>query len=176
MKGGARSAPPFMLSWFGGAKEGVDRLTLFSYCCLTVLAPRISDFGAYPDWNPFIRSIDGDQTVGGRLHVRLQPPEGRGITMKPMVTVNEPGRVFGWLGKLGGVPHLFDGAHRFELESMNGGRRMLFVQSERFQGILLPFLRRSILPPTLRGFEAMNRALADRAVVMKTSAAKTSAV
>ena len=65
------------------------------------------------------------------------------------MTVNEPGTAFGWLGKLGGVPHLFDGAHRFELEPIDGGSRTRFVQSERFRGILLPLVRRSILPATL---------------------------
>ena len=90
--------------------------------------------------------------------------------MKPRVTVVEPGRAFGWLGSLG-VPHIFDGAHRFELEPVDGGRRTQFVQSERFRGILVPFVRRSVLPPTLRGFEAMNHALADRAAAMKVEAA-----
>jgi hypothetical protein len=130
-----------------------------------------TDFGAYPSWNPFIRSIDGDQTLGGRLQARLQPPGARGITMKPTVTVNEPGRAFGWLGRLGGVPHLVDGAHRFELEPIDGGSRTRFVQSERFRGVLLPLVRRAILPATLRGFEAMNRALADRAAAAKAAAA-----
>lgn len=131
----------------------------------------LTDFAAYPEWNPFIKPIKGEQMIGSRLLVRLQPSEGRGFTMKPVVKVNEPGRTFGWLGRLGGVPHLFDGAHRFELEPIDGGRRTRFVQSERFQGILLPLVRRSILPPTLRGFEAMNRALATRAVEMKAAAA-----
>lgn len=131
----------------------------------------LTDFEAYPDWNPFINPIEGDQTLGSKLLVRLQPPEGRGITMKPVVTVAEPGKAFGWLGRLGGVPHLFDGAHRFELEPIDGGRRTRFVQSERFQGMLLPLVRRSILPPTLHGFEAMNEALAERAVALKAFAA-----
>ena len=126
-------------------------------------------FGAYPDWNPFIRWIEGAPSVGSRLRVRLQPAEGRGITMGSVVTVNVAGRVFGWLGRLGGVPHLFDGAHRFDLEPIDQGRRTRFVQSERFRGILVPFVRRSILPPTLRGFEAMNRALADRVLASKAS-------
>jgi hypothetical protein len=91
--------------------------------------------------------------------------------MGPVVTVNVKGRAFGWLGRLGGVPHLFDGAHRFDLEPIDDGRRTRFVRSERFRGILLPFVRPSVLPATSRGFEAMNRALSDRAVAMKTSAA-----
>jgi hypothetical protein len=91
--------------------------------------------------------------------------------MTPTVTVNDPGTAFGWLGSLGGVPHLFDGAHRFELEPIDEGRRTRFVQSERFRGILLPLVRRSVLPATLRGFEAMNRALAERMVAAEAETA-----
>jgi hypothetical protein len=134
----------------------------------------LADFEAYPEWNPFIDPIEGNQEVGARLRLRIQPPDSRGMTLTPHVTVVEPGRTFGWLGTLG-VPHLFDGAHRFELEPIDGGRRTRFVQSERFRGVLLPFVRRSVLPATLRGFEAMNRALADRAVAKRTSAGKASA-
>ena len=130
----------------------------------------LMDFEAYPEWNPFITSIQGERTVGAKLRARLQPAGGRGITMTPSVTVNEPGSAFGWLGKLG-VPHLFDGAHRFELQPIDGGSRTRFVQSERFRGILLPLVRRSILPATLAGFEAMNRALAERVVAVEASAA-----
>ena len=131
----------------------------------------LMDFEAYPEWNPFITSIHGEREMGARLRARLQPEGGRGITMSPSVTVNERGAAFGWLGKLGGVPHLFDGAHRFEVQPIDGGTRTRFVQSERFRGILLPLVRRSILPPTLAGFEAMNRALADRAAAATASAA-----
>jgi hypothetical protein len=130
----------------------------------------LMDFGAYPEWNPFIDPIAGDHAVGARLRLRIQPPDSRGTRLTPRVTVFEPGRVFGWLGSLG-VPRIFDGAHRFELEPLDGGRRTRFVQSERFRGILLPFVRRSVLPATLRGFQAMNRALADRVVTMKASVA-----
>jgi hypothetical protein len=122
----------------------------------------LMDFSSYPRWNPFVTSIRGGAAVGDRLTVRLQPPGGRGITMRPRVTESEPGRTFAWLGVLG-VPHLFDGAHRFELEPIDGGRRTRFVQSERFRGLLVRAVRRAILPATLRGFEAMNRSLAARA-------------
>ena len=130
----------------------------------------LMDFGAYPEWNPFIDSIEGDQAVGARLRLRIQPPDSRGTRLTPRVTVIEPGQVFGWLGSLG-MAHMFDGAHRFELEPLDEGRRTRFVQSERFRGILLPFVRRAILPATLRGFEAMNHALAERAVATKASVA-----
>ena len=130
----------------------------------------LMDFEAYPEWNPFIQLIDGSQVVGASLRLRIQPPDSRGMTLRPHVTVVEPARAFGWLGSLG-IRHIFDGAHRFQLEPIDGGRRTRFVQSERFRGVLLPFVRRSVLPPTLRGFEAMNLALADRVAAMKVSPA-----
>jgi hypothetical protein len=122
----------------------------------------LSDLEAYPDWNPFIDPIEGEMAVGTRLRVRIHPPGSRGMTLKPRVTVSEPERTFGWLGSLG-IPHVFDGAHRFELEPLDGGRRTRFVQSEHFRGALVPLVRRWILPSTLKGFEAMNAALAARA-------------
>jgi hypothetical protein len=117
-------------------------------------------FEAYPAWNPFIVSIEGMPSAGERLSVRLRPPGGRSFTLHPTVTEAEPGRVFAWLGRLG-IPGVFDGAHRFELSAVGGGRTRL-VQSERFRGVLVPLLRRSLRTHTLAGFEAMNRAMADR--------------
>ena len=76
------------------------------------------------------------------------------------MTVAESGRVFAWLGRFG-ISGLFDGAHRFELEPLGAGRTR-FVQSEHFRGLLVPLFRRSLRTHTLAGFDAMNRALADR--------------
>ncbi len=120
----------------------------------------LTAFEASPSWNPFIVSIQGEPKVGAKLKVRLEPPGGRGITLRPTVTTAEPGRVFAWLGRFG-IPGVFDGAHRFELEPLGEGRTR-FVQSEHFRGVLVPLLRRSLRTHTLAGFEAMNRALADR--------------
>jgi hypothetical protein len=121
----------------------------------------LMDFDSYPSWNPFIRKVNGRAEVGSKLRARLEPPTGRGMTFRPTVTTLKPREAFGWLGRLG-LPGVFDGAHRFELEPL-GGARTRFVQSERFDGILAGLLKRSIRDRTLAGFEAMNRALAERA-------------
>jgi hypothetical protein len=121
----------------------------------------LTRFEEFASWNPFIVSIEGRPDVGARLRVRLEPPRGRGVTLRPTVTISEPRRAFGWLGRFG-VRGLFDGAHRFDLEARpDGGTR--FVQSEHFRGALVPLLRRSLRTNTLAGFEAMNRALEERA-------------
>jgi uncharacterized protein YndB with AHSA1/START domain len=38
----------------------------------------LTDFDAYPDWNPFIRKIQGRPEPSGKLEVRIEPPGGRG--------------------------------------------------------------------------------------------------
>jgi hypothetical protein len=121
----------------------------------------LMDFDSYPSWNPFIRRVQGRAAVGSKLRARLEPPTGRGMTFRPTVTTLRAHEAFGWLGRLG-LPGVFDGAHRFELSSLDGGRTR-FVQSERFDGILAGLLKRSIHDRTLAGFEEMNRALAERA-------------
>jgi hypothetical protein len=120
----------------------------------------LTDFPAYPGWNPFIRSVVGEAVRGAQLRVRIQPPGGRGLSFKPTVLEAEPGRELRWLGHLL-VPRLFDGEHSFRIEQIGEGR-VRFVQSERFTGALVRLLGRT-LEPTRRGFEAMNEALKRRA-------------
>jgi hypothetical protein len=90
--------------------------------------------------------------------VRIEPPDGRAMTLKPSVLAAEPNREFAWLGRLI-APGIFDGEHHFELEPLDGGTR--FVQRERFKGVLVP-LTAGVLEKTRRGFEDMNAALKQR--------------
>ena len=119
------------------------------------------DLGKYHEWNPFIVQSSGDVAPGNRLVNRMQPPGGKAATFKPTVTAVEPARNFEWLGRLG-VPGVFDGRHRFELEpTPSGGTRV--VHTERFRGLLVRPLRKSLDTRTLEGFGAMNAALKTRA-------------
>ena len=119
----------------------------------------LTDFASYGEWNPFIRSIVGKPDVGSRLRVRIEPPDGRGMTLKPTVRSADSARELSWLGRLL-VPGVFDGEHRFALEPLDAGRTR-FTQSERFRGILVP-LTGKVLEKTRRGFEEMNDALKRR--------------
>jgi hypothetical protein len=121
----------------------------------------LTDFASYPQWNPFIRRISGEPTTGERLEVRLEPPESRGITIRPKVLSAEPNHQLRWLGHLF-VPGLFDGEHSFVIQPL-AEKRVRFVQREAFRGLLVPLLARSLDKSTLRGFEEMNQALKERA-------------
>lgn len=124
----------------------------------------LTDFAAHAEWNPFMSSIAGEPTPGSRLTVHLTPPGGRAMTVRPTVTAADPARLFEWLGHLG-VPGLFDGRHRFELEPLPSGQTGL-THSETFRGLLVRPLWRSVSGPTTAGFEQFNHAFADRCRAM----------
>lgn len=121
----------------------------------------LTDFSAYPEWNPFIRRVSGQPEVEEQLVVRIRPSGTRGMTFRPTVMKAQPNRQLRWVGHLL-VPGLFDGEHIFEIEELDRDR-VLFIQREVFKGLIVPLLARSLDKDTQRGFEEMNRALRERA-------------
>jgi len=120
----------------------------------------LTDLDSYSDWNPFVVSSQGTVAVGERLTNRLQNPGGKAMTLRPKVTVVETGQVYEWLGHLG-LPGVFDARHRFEIEPTPTGSR--FTQSEAFNGVLVRFMKKMLDTQTVKGFDAMNSALKNRA-------------
>lgn len=121
----------------------------------------LSDFAAYPEWNPFIRSVAGEPQPGARLQIVVQPSGGKAMRFSPLVLAAQAGRELRWRGRLL-LPGVFDGEHRFAIEPL-GENRVRFQHSERFSGLLVGMLRASLERDTRRGFEEMNVALKRRA-------------
>ncbi len=120
----------------------------------------LTDFSSYPTWNPFIKSLTGDVTVGNTIMARLEPPKASGMTFKPKVLEFEANKKFVWLGHLF-IKGLFDGEHSFELiDNLDG--TTTFIQSEKFEGVLLPLFKKMLDVNTKEGFELMNKALQAR--------------
>jgi hypothetical protein len=120
----------------------------------------LTDFEAYANWNPFITQISGNLVVGHRLRIRIVPPGAGGMTFRPTVTAQEPGRRVEWLGALG-FRGLFDGRHAFVLEPRADGGTIL-TQTEDFSGVIVP-MAGEMIARTEKGFVEMNNALRDRA-------------
>lgn len=120
----------------------------------------LTDFAKYPDWNPFIKSLNGDLKVGSQLEVLITPPHAKGMTFKPLVLSVEKNKTFRWKGKLF-IKGLFDGEHIFEIEDNKNGS-CNFIHREQFNGILVPLMKDMLDNNTRHGFESMNQALKKR--------------
>src|SRR5690348_16322240 len=73
------------------------------------------DFARYPEWNPFIRRIQGEPKAGGTLSVEMKPPDGRAVSFFADVIKAEPNSELRWIGNLW-APFLFAGQHAFEIQ------------------------------------------------------------
>lgn len=110
------------------------------------------DFKNHPNWNPFIKKIEGNSTVGSQLKIEID-----GMKFQPTVLTNNQHHEFKWLGKLW-VNGIFNGEHRFVLSANEDGSTQLNHQ-ERFTGILIPFMSKKFWKKTENGFLAMNEAM-----------------
>jgi hypothetical protein len=117
----------------------------------------LTDFDSYPEWNPFIRSVEGKPETNSKLKVFIQPSGSRGMTFTPTVLNSESGHELRWLGRLW-LPGIFDGEHVFAIEPVNENE-VRFIHREQFSGLLVPLLWRSLDTDTRRGFNEMNLAL-----------------
>ena len=117
----------------------------------------LTDFAAYPAWNPFITQASGDWAVGNTVAITAG-----GMAFKPKVLAFDPRHELRWKGKLifNGI---FDGEHYFLLTDKGDGTTKL-EHGERFSGLLVPAFRRKLEGETKTGFVGMNEALVERLV------------
>ena len=120
----------------------------------------LTDFAAYPEWNPFITRIDGEPRAGARLRVRIEPPGTGAIQFKPTVVTFAPTRELVWSHRFF-VRGLFDREHAFRIEP-RGSERSRLVEKARFSGLLVPMFAR-VLDTVELGFDLMNAVLKARA-------------
>ena len=120
----------------------------------------MTDFAAFPDWNPFVREAQGRLEPGERLKIRLRLDHGLKMTFRPQVTVVDPGHELRWLATLG-RPGVFDVDRAFQITPHDGG--VMFVMSEECTGWLTPVMFATNLEAQLyRGYDAFNEALRRR--------------
>jgi hypothetical protein len=120
----------------------------------------LTDFAAYPHWNPFIVQAAGQPDPGSRLKLQMRLPGRRPMNFRPTVLEAAAAHRLRWLGHLL-VPGLFDGEHTFTIEPSGPGRVRL-TQQEEFRGLLAPLVLGRIAKPTQEGFTQMNEALKTR--------------
>lgn len=120
----------------------------------------LTNGAAYPDWNPFVKHLSGDLTVGNHINVTIQPEGSSPMDFTPEILAAEQNTELRWIGKLG-FKGIFDGEHFFILKQTAEGKTIL-QHGENFTGVLAYPLIGLIGEGTRNGFEAMNRALKAR--------------
>lgn len=116
----------------------------------------LTDFEAYPSWNPFIKSLSGEVKAGNKIKVALP-----GMNFRPTVLAFEENKELRWIGNLL-FKGIFDGEHRFLL-SENPDGSTTFEHAEKFSGILVGPFSKKLDRETKPGFESMNESLKMRA-------------
>ena len=120
----------------------------------------LTDLTQFHLWNPFIRNASGSTELGGEVRVRVRPSLRVPLGFRARVYDRERNRRLRWRGHVA-APWLAFGDHSFTIEPL-GEHRTRLVQRETFTGILPRLARRLLERETQRGFDAMNRALAER--------------
>lgn len=111
-----------------------------------------SDFKDYPNWNPFIKNLQGTIEVGKKFRASIGD-----MKFSPVTKVFKEKEEFTWLGHLG-IPGIFDGRHSFIFKRNDDGSTTM-IQQEKFGGILVPFVKKKLDTEIIEGFKAMNTKL-----------------
>ncbi len=117
----------------------------------------LTDFAAYPEWNPLIASARGEPGPDRRIVVDVKP---LGRTYRPRITVWEPPRRLAWTS-WEVLPFLLTSVHYFRLDPTPDGGTAL-QHGERFRGVATPLLRRFLMDRMHQAFVHHDLALKQR--------------
>ncbi|WP_164017856.1 SRPBCC domain-containing protein [Pyxidicoccus trucidator] len=125
----------------------------------------LTDFAQYPAWNPLLPEARGEAKPGARVAMKASAPGGAGKRFGFTATLVrcEPGQALEWTG---GVPGVLHGHHYFRLSPEGAGTRL--VHGEDFTGLLTVLFGRKRIEGMRRGYEGLNRALAEHVRTLVT--------
>jgi hypothetical protein len=117
----------------------------------------LTDFAAYPAWNPLVGRISGDFRPGGRIATEILP---LGKTYAATLLQWEPGCGLTWQG-VQGARFLLAGRHYYHLEPLPNGHTRL-KHGEYFTGWLSAFIPGRLLAKMQDAFTRHNHQLQQR--------------
>ena len=122
----------------------------------------LTDFPSYPQWNPFMFSVEGTAEAGAHLRIGMQRRGGMVLRFGAQVVVADPPRELAWTGEglRGHWPGLVRGDRRVVIEPLaSGGSRVEMLTT--FTGALAPLM--GWLERYREAFDEMEAALKARA-------------
>src|SRR5229473_1318046 len=122
----------------------------------------LTNFAAYPDWNPFLRTVATELRPGAPVAMSVAVGT-RTLDVDATIRRVVPEREVRWAGPISRLKGIvFNGEHYFRIEELAPGR-VRFLHGERFGGLSLPliggWMDRTLAP----AYVAMNVALKRRA-------------
>ena len=117
----------------------------------------LTNFDAYPSWNPMMRRVRGELREGAKLALSFQAG-GRTVNVRAKLLEVEAPRALRWGG--GPSKRLLWIEHYFRIEPEEAGVR--FVHGERFDGLLGASALRLLGKNPRRRYEKVNEALRER--------------
>ena len=118
----------------------------------------LTDFGAYPGWNPFIVKMVGEPKPGSGLDVTIKSTKGKETNFKSKVAKAEENKVL--LLDSTVIKGMLKDTHQFVLEPI-GANRTRFSQSVVFKGLMQPLVGGTI-KDAQKGLDQMNEAMKSR--------------
>jgi hypothetical protein len=119
----------------------------------------LTNFSAYPIWNPFIYPVVGEARQGTTLEITIHPGT-RSITYQVAVVAVQPNRELTWSGLISS-PVAFESTYRFTIEPLAAGRVRLAAR-ESHKGVLA-ILEWSFIYDIRNGLDAMAKSIRNRA-------------
>ncbi|MBO9407849.1 SRPBCC domain-containing protein [Shimia sp. R9_1] len=114
------------------------------------------DTKAYSEWNPVFVSVEGTYAQGAKLQNKVRDPKGNILEMTATVIALNPERE---LRQYGGIPGVITFDHRWLLEPVEGGTKV--IQHEVDRGFYLWFWNSNWIEPAYRSVnDALARELA----------------
>ena len=121
----------------------------------------LSDFAAWPDWNPSVPRISGECQVGSKLRMTLAMPGRPSANVTAVVTAAEPHRSLHWHGSVGG-DRIFAGTRQFDIAPQPDGTAVV-THVEDVSGLLFPVFKAVMGDAIQHHHDNLNMALKNRA-------------
>lgn len=124
----------------------------------------LTDFDAYPEWNPMIpRIISGSPEVGSKVVFQIALGKRAKAKLNAEVVTVDPERELRWVGPARtSVRRAVHGSHYYRIEPLSDTRVRL-VHGEEFGGMFVPRRWRRAESALAPAYKAFNRAIKARA-------------
>jgi len=112
------------------------------------------NFENHSQWNHLLQIPVGKKKIGDTISVGFLKDGKVSMKMSPTIVELKENAAFEWIGHLG-PKGIFDGHHQFKFKDL-GNNQTEFTHAEDFSGLLVRFVKKSVIDPTAIQFKEFN--------------------